>query len=264
MPDLTEEILSDGVKNSPDDDPWRGCWFLFLAFALCVAIAIILPKPADNCGRNRADAKRLLEDIDAWNSWRSQYPERGYDLKNSDFRACSLDGALLQNSSLFKSCLTGVSLVGANLENTNISQAFLEDANLSSAKLMDASFIGSILTGVNLSNVDARGARFRTSDLRNADLSESDLTNAEFWGADLSGARLNGADLSGADLTFASLENVGGWDAIKSIKCANIFGMNAQYDFRMWALAHGALEIGEDEVVNWRELRDQCMGSDEN
>ena len=77
-------------------------------------------------------------------------------------------------------------------------------------------------------------------------------------------ASLRGTDLSGAYLVFTSLSGVKDWREIKSIKCANIYGIDAPPDFRQWALSRGAMEIDWNDYQGWLNARDQCMPGVEN
>ena len=74
-----------------------------------------------------------------------------------------------------------------------------------------------------------------------------DLRDTDLVGSDLAGADLSEADLTGADLRSANLPAVK-WEAIKSVKSANIAGVKAAPEgFIQWALQHGAVENAQGE-----------------
>jgi len=88
--------------------------------------------------------------------------------------------------------------------------------------------------------------------LAGMDLSGIDLSGARLLGANLSRARLRDANLSGAglwraNLSGAWLRDIRNWREIKSIKDANLLGIeDAPEGFRGWALENGAVEMKKE------------------
>lgn len=154
-------------------------------------------------------------------------------------------------------------LIDLNLENANLAEAILTDANLpgadlSNANLTNASLSWADLVGANLSNANLTKARLRGTDLTGVDLTGANLAGVDFsyvnlteailMGADLVRTNLWNANLAGADLTDANLAKIKGWQTIKNIKNANIYGVKNPPDgFEEWAIEQGAVSIEDDE-----------------
>ena len=256
-----EEVLPDQLMR------W-GCQFLTMLLFLLAPIASsgcfyddFSPRP------DKTDEKRLGTGVDNWNAWRAKSGSQAGDLSRSDLSGMDLTGANLSKTrfhgnwtnSRFRSNMNGTVLRDANLCKAKVSYCLLVKADLSGAVLRDASIGFSDLTGANLRNVDARDAWFRESNLSGAILTGADFSKADFGRANLTGAQLSGVDLTGADLTMADLTDVTEWKAIKSIKCANIYGVQAPYAFKKWALDNGALEYDNYRELRWSEFRDACL-----
>ena len=111
-------------------------------------------------------------------------------------------------------------------------------------KLAGVDLRGINLAGARLWEANLSGARLREANLSGASLEEANLSGARLEEANLAGARLEGADLSEARLgnkPFGKIEN---WQAIQSIKAANILGVKeAPEGFQEWALEKGAVEL---------------------
>jgi hypothetical protein len=117
----------------------------------------------------------------------------------------------------------GISLVGVD-----VSQAYLPQLNLEKAYLSKANFSMANLFGATLSNAV--------------------LQDANLSGADVSEANLRGTNLSGANLSEANLLDIENWQKIKSIKLANIYGVNNPPEgFVKWATEQGAVSIKNNE-----------------
>ncbi|HUD48542.1 MAG TPA: pentapeptide repeat-containing protein [Candidatus Baltobacteraceae bacterium] len=134
--------------------------------------------------------------------------------------------------------LIGVNVAGAYLEGLRLENAEARRANFNSADLRRASFKQASLEDAALGWANLRGADLRACNLADSQLDDADLTGASLAGADLSQASLERADLTGADL-----DHVRNWETIKSIRGANIFGIeNAPEGFAAWATKMGAVE----------------------
>jgi len=148
------------------------------------------------------------------------------------------DGVPLVGIDLTDAYLQGIHLIRANLHRAVFASADLRNAVLEECNLQSASFLNS-------------------ANLRNSDCAESNLTDANFTDADLNGANLRGARLQGAvfdrtDLRNADFAEVGDWNAIQSLKLADIHGIKNGDDFVAWAKSHGAVDIADDAV--WSKM----------
>lgn len=173
---------------------------------------------------NKDHLDRLMQGVDAWNSWRESQSKR-IDLfgspKEPRFKKRRKVGPPLEIEGCFVSAnLKGLDLPQANLGAVNLSQADLSNANLSEADLSNAflsltnirraksssaSFTNSLLSGADLSKSDLKESDLSGANLTRADLSEANLAGAYLTGANLSGANLTAASLNGANLANANL-----------------------------------------------------------
>lgn len=143
----------------------------------------------------------------------------------------------------------GVALIGVDL-----SHAFLQGVHLEKAKLSRADFSAvdardSTLDGADLTFANLQSANLRNSQMKHVSLQNVDLSDADLNSVDLSGSDLLDAVLDRADLRFANVRDIG-WNGIKSIKGANVFGIkNAPAGFSVWAKNNGAVEIENDQLA---------------
>ena len=129
--------------------------------------------------------------------------------------------------------LAGVDISNATLRGINLEHANLRDANLSGAHLYEA----------NLSRTHLYKAK-----LLGVYLYEADLSGADLYDTNLAEAELRLANLTGANLGRANLTNIKGWQQIKSIRNANIYGVKNPPDgFIEWAIEHSAVNIENRE-----------------
>jgi uncharacterized protein YjbI with pentapeptide repeats len=134
----------------------------------------------------------------------------------------------------------------------DVSDAFLQDIALPSAELRRGEFSSADMRRAVLRKTDLEGANFHLTNLRGADLASADLTDAEFRDADLTGAKLQDARLSGANLDRADLREsdhsgLRDWQAIKSVRLANLHGaLNVPAGFIDWARQRGAVDMADD------------------
>lgn len=191
----------------------------------------------------------------------------GISLTGVDVSQAYLPQLDLQNAYLWKANFSKANLFGAKL-----SHAVLQDANLSDADVSDANLSGALFTEANLSKINLsntnlieaglffadvseanlRGANLSKANFHGANLSHANLSGAYLSGADVSGANFYGADLSKANLWKSNLRGIKKWRDIKSIKQANIFGVENPPDgFIEWATKHGAANIEDDE--GWKK-----------
>jgi uncharacterized protein YjbI with pentapeptide repeats len=146
---------------------------------------------------------------------------RGRDLNGAIFDLANmpkvdLEGAELQNASLFQTKLQGTNFKRAYLEEAMLTGAFLQGATLVSAKLRGAYLNGAQLQGASLDYADlrgaslfyaqAQGASFYYAQLQGADLGTAGLEGAFLVDAFLQGASLGQAQLQGASLFGAQLQ----------------------------------------------------------
>ena len=207
------------------------------------------------------DEKRLRTGVADWNAWRASQRDTG-DLSNCDLKGMDLMGANFSKTKFHnnwisrKSDLSETILREADFSGARASYCLLMDADLRGATLRDAFMGFSDLTNADLSNSDARNVSFTESDFTRADLRGADFSRAEFYGASLRSAQVAGADFTGADLRSANFGDVKDWEAISSIKCANIYAVQANYEFKRWALENGAVEYNK---FSWPKFRDACL-----
>ncbi len=140
---------------------------------------------------------KLLQDVDAWNTWRRVHPQTPADLHRADLHRADLHRA---------------NLSGADLSLADLSLADLNGANLFEAILNGANLNETNLNGANLSYADLQRATLSRANLNETTLTRANLSYADLQRATLSGADLSYADLSGATLTATDMTNarVGG------------------------------------------------------
>jgi uncharacterized protein YjbI with pentapeptide repeats len=142
--------------------------------------------------------------------------------------------------------LVGVDVSGAFLQGVNLPGARLHRADLHAADMREAVLKKAMMEGANLQSTNLRGGDLTSADLRDADLVDADLSGAKLHDAQLRGANLERADLRNAD--FSSVRD---WQAIKSIRLANIHGMKSPpAGFTDWAKQHGAADVDNDPTWN--------------
>jgi hypothetical protein len=129
---------------------------------------------------------KLKEGVEAWNRWRSERPDVGIDLSETDLTEANLRGMNLRAAGLF-----GTDLVAADLRGCVIEWADLRQANLSRAVLQGASLHGAALDHANLTGAD----------LRRTELREAKLIGTELANADLSEARIGATTFEDTDLS---------------------------------------------------------------
>ncbi|MBC2714114.1 MAG: DUF2169 domain-containing protein [Desulfobacteraceae bacterium] len=139
----------------------------------------------------------------------------GLDMQGVDFKDAILSETKLTNSNLSGAILTNVSLSGVDLSLANLQKAILKDADLTGANLSgadlrdsvlkDAIFDGSKLQNALIDNANAESASFYEADLENASLQQCVCRAADF-----SKSKLSGADFKGASLVEASVEDAEG------------------------------------------------------
>jgi Pentapeptide repeats (8 copies) len=83
-----------------------------------------------------------------------------------------MSGAILHETQLSRSLLSGADLREADLRGADLSKSNLSWATLSEANLSDANLADAILSEANLSDANLRGANLRGANLRGAHISE--------------------------------------------------------------------------------------------
>ncbi len=141
----------------------------------------------------------------------------------------------------------GISLIGVNASN-----AYLAGVRLEKAQARRAIFSSSDLREASFARASLDDADLTSANLRGADLSKCSLTGATLEDADLVGASLAEADVANASLARADLRNsnlrdLKNWKLIKSMRQANIFGVqNAPDGFVAWARTKGVVETNAE------------------
>lgn len=253
------DIKAEDIPNFP----WRGgCVFVLVSFSL-VLVCLVVNYHFARYSNNGRGVRILRRGVDEWNLARQNSSGGVLDLSRTDLRGMDLSGGDFHGISFFDnwygSNLSRVDLEGANLSEANLGHALLVRSDLSGANLFSVVLGYSDMSGATLRQADARYGDFVKSNMRDADLSHCDFSMAEFFEADLTGARLAGVDFTGADLTMATFTDVKEWEAIRSIRCANIYGVQASYRFKQWALSQGAVvfDYGRNRE-DWLRSRDAC------
>jgi hypothetical protein len=110
---------------------------------------------------NPEHKKRLATGIDAWNSWRKDFPRTTPDLSGLNLRDIlqvpAGDDRHIPSSQ--------VSLAGIDFSNTCFDASTLDSLNLSTASLRSASLVGAKLKGVDLSGANLMLADFTGASL---------------------------------------------------------------------------------------------------
>jgi hypothetical protein len=150
----------------------------------------------------------------------------------------------------------GVSLVGVDVSGSYLRGVTLIHADLRRGKFDSADLRTAVLRQSELASSSLLSTNLRESDCSGTDLTDADLSDADLNGAVLSGATAHGATFDRADLRNTDLGGLRDWQAIASIKLANIHGIrNAPDGFVTWATTHGAVDATDDRIWN-AELRE--------
>jgi uncharacterized protein YjbI with pentapeptide repeats len=143
--------------------------------------------------------------------------------------------------------LIGVDVSEAYLQDLKLVGADLRRGDLHAADLRRADFKDAHMEGTNLRSANLRDASFDNANLLDASLYDADLTRAR-----LSGANLHGANLERADLRRCDLTGIRDWQALASIRLADIHGVtSAPAGFIDWAKARGAVDLADD--ADWEK-----------
>jgi hypothetical protein len=184
----------------------------------------------------------------AWQVINSAQGKPGSGGRMDALQDLNRDDVSLAGVDISNATLRGINLEHANLREANFSRAHLYEANLSMAYLYFAK-----MSRVFLENADLSGADLSHADLNRAALSQADLSGAVLFYADLSDAGLVGANLAEANLYGADISKITGWQSIKSIRYANIYGVKSPPNgFEEWATEHGAISI--EDPNDWKKL----------
>lgn len=167
------------------------------------------------------------------------------NLSHAEFRKCNFDKvnlltAILNDTSIINSDLTGLdlqsfnligitldlcdlrkqNLAGKNLTNASLKRVDLRGANLDKTIFNGANLADSLLTGANVRDTQFKSSNLTGIDFAGIDLSRVNLESAILRGCDFRDTDLSGACLASADITNTSLFNAEtiGWD-IRDIRC---------------------------------------------
>ncbi len=92
--------------------------------------------------------------------------------------------------------------------------------------------------------------------LVDVNLKDTELKQIQLYRADLHSTTLARADVEGADFACANLENTSfegaNWNKLGRVELANVRNAKPE-EFRQWALAHGALDMGDIAWLDWRK-----------
>ena len=193
---------------------WAGAELLALVFA------------AYQLWARRSEAAALSRKASNYQAW--SVVNSAQDKGGSGGRIDALQDLNRNEVSLAGVRLDGAWLRGISLRGARLGQCGMRDADLTGANLAEAGLEGADLTGVNLTGADLRGAFLK--------------------GAQVAGAMLGTADLRGADL-----QDLRGWDQIRSVTYLQITGVrHAPPGFREWALERGAVDgdLPPDTMTN--------------
>lgn len=144
----------------------------------------------------------LNRGVEAWNAWRSQFPDIRPDLERASLAGADLSGANLANANLFGIFAPGVSLRGARLKQSDARMATLQGADLMKADVYRAAFCGSLLDGACLQSAHCNGADFSGAHLANVS-----FAFASTWGVNFERALLYGSDFGAATMGDCSFAN---------------------------------------------------------
>ena len=145
-----------------------------------------------------AHVKKLKEGVNAWNVWRSVYPELVPDLSKLNFCRETFKGSVIWDD-----ITEQINLSDINLNGVNLHLATLLDVNLTDALLERADLLGATLVRVDMNR----------SVLRRASLARSSLSHVKLRNANLEGAIFESARVERADLEGANMRNVSWTDA---------------------------------------------------
>lgn len=187
-------------------------------------------------------------------------------LEEADCEGADFTNAVFDKAKLSKAILKSAIFQSASLRLADCSRTDFTGADLSKADLTAADFSFANLGHASLADVDAFGTIFNGADFLNTTLNKVDFHGAILLSADFRDANLRNADLSSADFTFVKLEradlrganlrDIENFEAISTIKGANIYGVkDAPEEFIDWALKHGAVELESDE--EWEKWKNE-------
>lgn len=149
------------------------------------------------------------------------------NLSGTDLRWSDLSGTKLNNTVLANADLRGAKLIGADLRQADLRGARLNFADLSGALLDGADMTQLDLTETQLRGVSLIGTKLVEANLTaltlsGVDLSAADLSGANLTKANMAGTAMSRANLSGANLTEADL--AGSWVNLANLTGANMTG----------------------------------------
>lgn len=108
---------------------------------------------------NKEHEARLRQDLESWNTWRSQNPKIRPDLSGLEWRGAylrkiDLSGAILTSAKLHRARLSKANLAGADLSGSDLRASYFRQANLSGANLRHANLKYAVMAGTNLDQAD--------------------------------------------------------------------------------------------------------------
>lgn len=118
-----------------------------------------------------------------------------HDFRNTDFR-----DALMEQTNLCFSLLTGARFRRARLKGAKLSGSMMHGADFTGADLQKAHMEGTLMCDGKDASTKWRLAGYPSGTFNGADLSGADVRESVYCGADFAGAKLTGADFTGSSL----------------------------------------------------------------
>lgn len=147
--------------------------------------------------------------------WRTRLTQESHDgrpdLRDVDFRGCTLDDLDLSACRLDRSIFDGATLNRVRLSNSDVSAASfvacsLQDARLDAVRGLDTRFDRATLRGSSFVAANLAFTSFRHSDLLRSNLSVATFLNADLRNASLRECARSMTDFEGADTTCIDVD----------------------------------------------------------
>lgn len=165
-----------------------------------------------------ANAEQLAifdKGVEAWNAWRSEFPDAQIDLSYMRFNGAwqsslpiNLAGVYLYEANFIRASMPKANFREADVRGVDFHGAHLDGAQFDGASASHARFSGAWLNEASFQNADLRDANFVASRLVRADLRDANLQHATFVGTDLTCANLFGCSVYGISAWKPHLEGV--------------------------------------------------------
>ncbi|UCH63542.1 MAG: pentapeptide repeat-containing protein [Fidelibacterota bacterium] len=240
-------------------------------FSILVAVIAYFAGADDR--RQQAEDQRKTKHYQAWQVINAAHGKPGDGGRTDALQDLNRDRISLYRIDLSGAILGGTSedalWIGVDLPGAKLSEAVLRRTVMSRANLREARMSYCDLDSAYLRYADLTEASLYEADLTSADLSGADLTGASLYEADLTGALLYDVDLTDATLALATLAgaylrnariaNIKGWENIRDLRLADVYGVVSPPEgFLEWAVNEmGALCI--EPNIKYLTLRDSLL-----